>query len=220
MSSKDFQTDPTFLCQVRGGDQDLVELAKLSGLSDEAAQAVAAIDAVMLRIRRGIMRRDFGRQVLARIDPTLEVAHLDVISAIGHNPVWEGGDAAEEVTVGLIAQRLGIDPSRASRVVADVVDRGYARRVASQADARRICLELTSKGAKFSDAVRRNKWNLFARALGQWNEADLITFANLFDRFSNWATDNEGVSHSVEEIRKLLGDDAPAAAKTDLADAK
>jgi DNA-binding MarR family transcriptional regulator len=209
MSSKDTQLGTVPLCSPRG-DQDLVELARSSGLGDEAAQAVAAIDAVMLKIRRGILRRDFGRQVLAKLDPTLEVAHLDVIGAIGHNPVWDTGGVAEEVTVGLIAQRLGIDPSRASRVVADVVDRGYARR---------ICLELTAKGEKFGEAVRQNKWNLFARALGQWNEADLITFANLFERFSNWATDNDGVSRSADEIRKLLADDVPPA-KADLADAK
>lgn len=209
MSSKDTQTDPISYCAPRG-DQDLVELARSSGLSDEAAQAVAAIDAVMVRIRRGMLRRDFGRQVLAKLDPTLEVAHLDVIGAIGHHPAWDAGGGAEEVTVGLIAQRLGIDPSRASRVVADVVDRGYARRVASQQDARRICLELTPKGAKFGEAVRQNKWNVFARSLGQWNEADLITFANLFDRFSTWATDNDGVAQSAEEIRRLMADDAPA----------
>lgn len=209
MSSKDTQTDPIPYCAPRG-DQDLVELARSSGLSDEAAQAVAAIDAVMVRIRRGMLRRDFGRQVLAKLDPTLEVAHLDVIGAISHHPAWDAGGGAEEVTVGLIAQRLGIDPSRASRVVADVVDRGYARRVASQQDARRICLELTPKGAKFGEAVRQNKWNVFARSLGQWNEADLITFANLFDRFSTWATDNDGVAQSAEEIRRLMADEAPA----------
>ena len=71
MSSKDTQTDPIPYCAPRG-DQDLVELARSSGLSDEAAQAVAAIDAVMVRIRRGMLRRDFGRQVLAKLDPTLQ----------------------------------------------------------------------------------------------------------------------------------------------------
>lgn len=202
MKSSDDKTHPRLDCVSRG-DQDLVELARANGLGEEAAQAVAAIDGVMHRMRRAIMRRDFGRQVLLKIDPTLEVSHLDVIGAIGHNPAWDG-DGTEEVTVGWIAQRLGIDPSRASRVVADVVERGYARRVASQADARRICLELTRKGERFIEAVRSNKWKLFARALGRWNEADLVTFANLFDRFSNWATDDDGLSRSAEEIKRVL----------------
>jgi len=183
------------------GDQELVTLARTRGLSEEAAKAVAAIDGVMARIRRNIMRREFGRVVLAQIAPDLEVAHMDVISAIGLRA--EGGDA-EEVTVGLIAERLGIDPSRASRVSADVVDRGFARRVASQQDARRICLELTPKGRRFVDAIRQSKMGLFASALGQWQESELIVFANLLDRFSTWATDANALSETAAEVRALL----------------
>jgi len=147
-----------------------------------------------------MQRRDFGRQVMARLDPTLDVAHLDTISAIAH----KGDEAAQEVTVGLIAERLGIDPSRASRVVADVVDRGLARRVASQLDARRICLELTAKGQRFVEAVRRNKLEIFAKALGKWNERELVVFAALLDRFSNWATADGGVDRSADSIKRIF----------------
>ena len=197
------------------GDKDMVELARAAGLGPEAAEAVAAIDAVMHKLRRSIQRREFGRQVIAKIDPSLEVTHLDAISAIGHSPVWTD-QPREEVTVGLIAERLGIDPSRASRVTSEVVERGYARRVASQQDARRICLELTAKGQRFIDAVRINKWHLFARALGQWSEQDLVTFAALLERFSTWATDGDGVSRSAEAISKMMEEPA---AKPDLVDA-
>jgi len=186
------------------GDQEMVELALASGLSPTAAEAVASIDAVMHKVRRSIQRRDFGRQVMAQLDPTLEVTHLDTISAIAHNPVWSAEGPAQEVTVGLIAERLAIDPSRASRVVADVVERGYARRVASQLDARRICLELTPKGQRFVEAVRQNKLQIFARALGRWNERELVVFAALLDRFSNWATDDGGIGRSAENIKRLF----------------
>jgi DNA-binding MarR family transcriptional regulator len=146
------------------------------------------------------MRREFGRIVLAQVAPDLDVAHMDVIAAIGHRA--DGGP--EEVTVGLIAERLGIDPSRASRVSADVVDRGFARRVASQQDARRICLELTPKGQRFVSAIRQNKMALFASALGQWQESELIVFANLLDRFSNWATDPGLLAESAAQVRAAL----------------
>lgn len=182
------------------GDQELVALARSRGLSEEAAKAVGAIDGVMARIRRNMMRREFGRVVLAQIAPDLEVAHMDVISAIAHRAE---GDP-EEVTVGLIAERLGIDPSRASRVSADVVDRGFARRVASQQDARRICLELTPKGKRFVDAIRQSKMATFASALGQWEESELIVFANLLDRFSTWATDPKGLTERAAEVKALL----------------
>ena len=160
MSSSDDNYDGLPSICVTRGDREMVELALSSGLSPAAADAVASIDAVMHKVRRSIQRRDFGRQVMARLDPTLDVAHLDTIGAIAH----KADESAQEVTVGLIAERLGIDPSRASRVVADVVDRGLAKRVASQLDARRICLELTTKGQRFVDAVRRNKLEIFSEA--------------------------------------------------------
>lgn len=196
--------DFPYACQTRG-DQDMVELARASGLTPRAAEAVAAIDAVMHKVRRSIQRRDFGRRLVEKLDTDLEVGHLDTLSAIAHQP--SGSDqVAEEVTVGLIAERLGIDPSRASRLSADVVERGYARRVASQQDARRICLELTEKGQRFIEAVRRNKWELFASALGKWNEQELVMFAVLLERFSGWATDNDGIERSAENIKRLLAD--------------
>ena len=192
------------ICQTRG-DREMVEMAEQAGLSPNAAEAVAAIDAVMHKVRRSIQRRDFGRQVMAQMDPSLDVSHLDAISAIAHK-----GEEITEVTVGLVAERLGIDPSRASRVTSELVERGYVRRVASQQDARRICLELTPRGRNFVEAVRRNKVQIFTRALAQWNEHELMVFAALFERFSNGATDENGVARSAENIRRLL-DEAEAA---------
>lgn len=200
------------ICQTRG-DREMVELAEQAGLSPNAAEAVASIDAVMHKVRRSIQRRDFGRQVMAQMDPSLDVSHLDAISAIAHK-----GEEITEVTVGLVAERLAIDPSRASRVTSDLVERGYARRVASQQDARRICLELTGKGNSFVEAVRRNKVQIFTRALAQWNEHELMVFASLFERFSNWATDENGAARSAENIRRLV-DEAEATPK-EVADAK
>lgn len=200
----DSPSDPPILC-----DRNLIRLAREHGLSERAAEAVAAIDAVMHQVRRSIQRREFGRLLLDRIDADLEVAHLDAISAIAHK--MPGTDPEEEVTVGLLAERLGIDPSRASRLSADVVERGYAVRVASQADARRICLKLTPKGLRFVEAVRANKWKVFAGALGRWSEEDLVTFAKLFERFASWSTDNDGIARSAENIRRALADETPPA---------
>ena len=204
--------DLPIVCVTRG-DREMVELARQGGLSENAAEAVASIDAVMHKVRRSIQRRDFGRLVMAQLDPSLDVSHLDAISAIAHK-----GDDVAEVTVGLVAERLAIDPSRASRVTSDLVERGYLRRVASQQDARRICLELTGKGANFVEAVRRNKVQVFTRALAQWNEHELMVFAALFERFSNWATDENGAVRSAENIRRLLDESETLA--QDMVDAK
>jgi DNA-binding MarR family transcriptional regulator len=205
-------TELPVLCATRG-EREIVDLARETGLSDNAAEAVASIDAVMHKVRRSIQRREFGRQVMAQMDPSLDVSHLDAISAIGHK-----GEDVGEVTVGLVAERLAIDPSRASRVTSDLVERGYLKRVASQQDARRICLELTKKGQNFLEAVRRNKVHIFTRALSQWTEQELVVFAALFERFSNWSTDDNGIARSAENIRRLFTEAEHEA--EDVADAK
>lgn len=93
-----------------------------------------------------------------------------------------------------------------SLLVAEVVERGYVRRVASQLDSRRTCLELTPKAQGLVDAVRQNKYELFSRALGKWHERELVVFAALFERFQNWSTEDNGIERSAENIRQLMAE--------------
>ena len=188
------------------GDQDLADLARSNGLSDAAAEAVAAIDAVMSKVRRSVQRRDFGRLILARIDPSLEVSHLDAIVALS---AGVGDTPRDEVTVGIIAERMGIDPSRASRICADLVERGYAVRVASQLDARRICLKLTARSERLVTAVRQTKWRIFAGSLAQWDEQELVTFALLLERFAAWATDEAKMTKAADAVKQMMDETEP-----------
>jgi len=151
------------------------------GLSATAAQATIDIDAVMTQIRRSMDKRELGRLALRNLDLPIELADLDILAAL------EGCSAhSGEATVGFVAERLNVDPSRASRIVGDAVDKGIVRRVASQSDSRRIVLELTETGRAHALAIRKYKWKVFVDALDQWSEKDLVTFARLFSRFSDW----------------------------------
>jgi DNA-binding MarR family transcriptional regulator len=164
-------------------DIHLVHLLEL-GLSPAAAQATIEIDGVMAYIRRSMAKREMGRLALRDLDLPLDVADLDILAAL------EGCSAhSGEATVGFIAERLNVDPSRASRIVADAVDKGIVRRAASQSDSRRIVLELTDTGRTHAQEIRRYKWKIFADALGEWPEEDLVTFAKLFQRFSGWVAE-------------------------------
>jgi DNA-binding MarR family transcriptional regulator len=131
-------------------------------------------------------RRELVIEILKDLDPDLDLAGLDVMSAVMHWHPESESEATREVTVGTVAERLGIDPSRASRIVADVVERGYIRRAASQADSRRIVLEATEKGIAFGDEWRRRKSEVFVASLKDWTEEELTTFARLVERFSIW----------------------------------
>lgn len=157
-----------------------------AGFSPEAAEAIVRIDATMTKIRRSMTRRELVIEILKELDPGLDLAGLDVMGAVMHWHPENEADATREVTVGTVAERLGIDPSRASRIVADVVERGYIRRAASQADSRRIVLEPTDKGVAFGNEWRRRKSEVLIASLKEWTEDELTTFARLVERFSTW----------------------------------
>ena len=163
------------------GTQNIEEHRQLLldlGMSPAMAQAMIDIDTQMGHFRRSMSRHELGRIALRDLQLDIDVNDMAVISAIESGPSADG-----EITVGLIAERLAIDPSRASRIVADAVDKGIIRRVASQADARRIGIELTETGRSHAAAVRRYKWNAFAEVLGNWPEEELVTFARLYEKF-------------------------------------
>jgi DNA-binding MarR family transcriptional regulator len=78
---------------------------------------------------------------------------------------------------------LRIDPSRASRVVADMVGRNVLRRRASQADARRIVVVMTSIGQRLLSEIQAQKQAIISEIVADWPEQDIEAFAVLFDRF-------------------------------------
>lgn len=160
---------------------------ELAGFSPDAAAAIVRIDAAMTRIRRSMQKREHVSAIIAELDPALDLPRLDVIIAVMNWHPESPEDAAREVTVGTVAERLGVDPSRASRLVADVIDLGYIRRAASQADSRRIVLEGTEKGTALSTAFRERKSAAMARGLANWTEDELKVFAGLVERFTLWS---------------------------------
>lgn len=165
------------------------DLFTAAGYSRTAAEAIVAIDATMQRIRRGFTKREFVAEILKEMDGGVDLQQLDVMSAVSHWHPATPDDAEREVTVGTIAERLHIDPSRASRLVADVVDKGFIRREASQTDSRRIVLVATEKGWAFGEEFRRRKGDMLARALKTWTEEELVLFSELIDRYSRWGRD-------------------------------
>lgn len=166
---------------------DATDLLFGSGISVAAAEAAVAIDANLQRWRRFAMKRELGHRALAALRADVDLAQLDVLTAIAA-PAAEFGTVSEtETNVGTVAERLGIDPSRASRVVAEMVAAGYARRAVSQADARRAILELTPAGRALVEAVRGYKLLLMGDFLSAWTEQELSVFVPLLERFSRWS---------------------------------
>lgn len=144
----------------------------------DADDALAAIERAFVRIRRGMSRRNLGTRMIRELGGGVELSHLGVVDA-----VEEGADAGGPVTVGLVGERMGIDPSRASRVVASALEAGYVERVASQADGRRVGLRLTDAGRALAESARAVRRRAFDEAMDGWPDADRREFARLLSRF-------------------------------------
>ena len=147
---------------------------------EQEDRTVDAIERALVRIRRSQARRTLGRQASGLPAHAVDLNVVGAVDAVDEGPASPG----KEVTVGVVAERLAVDPSRASRIVASAVQAGYLRRVASQADGRRIQLELTDAGHQLMDGVRQYRHQHFAKLLHDWTHSDRDELARLLTKLT------------------------------------
>ncbi|MGY4739809.1 MarR family winged helix-turn-helix transcriptional regulator [Streptomyces sp. ATMOS53] len=92
-------------------------------------------------------------------------------------------DSDKEITVGAVAELLGVDPSVASRMVTDNIKAGYLIRAASQQDGRRTVLLLSPEGADLMARFRRHQRSAFEYITADWVERDRLEFARLMLKY-------------------------------------
>ncbi|SHI19080.1 MarR family winged helix-turn-helix transcriptional regulator [Streptomyces sp. 3214.6] len=92
-------------------------------------------------------------------------------------------DSDKEITVGAVAELLGVDPSVASRMVTDNIKAGYLIRAASQQDGRRTVLLLSPEGADLMARFRRHQRAAFEYITAHWAERDRLEFARLMLKY-------------------------------------
>lgn len=141
------------------------------------ADTIASIGSAMARMRLMIGRRFIGNLVLSRVGGGMELSHLDVVGTVRRL------QATQEATVGAIAEELRVDPSRSSRIVADLVRQGLLKREVSQEDARRTIVVITpvcQEMLKKADEVKRET---IREIVADWPAEDVERFAELYDRF-------------------------------------
>ncbi|MFD0690508.1 MarR family winged helix-turn-helix transcriptional regulator [Actinomadura fibrosa] len=142
-------------------------------------EPLVAVERSMVKLRRGMSRQRLGKAAIREHNLPVDLQVLHVVDVVDEGPDRPG----QEMSVGLVAARLGVDASRGSRIVAEAVKSGYVRRVASQEDGRRIHLELTDEGRAAVEATRRTRQEHFARAMDGWTDAERAEFARLLARF-------------------------------------
>lgn len=147
------------------------------GHTDEA-DPIGKIGEAMARMRIMVGRRYIGRLAIARAGAGMELSHLDVLGLVNRL------SKTQEVTIGMVAEQMRLDHSRASRVVTELVKRGALRREASQQDARRTIVALTDQGAGMLRQLEEVKREVLGQVLADWPQEDVDNFARLFARFT------------------------------------
>jgi DNA-binding MarR family transcriptional regulator len=192
---------------------ELNALLRKAGIDASTAEAVMDIDGLLQQWRRRAMKRELGQRALVDLRIGIDLAQFDVLVAI-EGPRPEFGEGLGETMVASVADRLNIDPSRASRLVSEMVEQGFARRTVSQADARRTIIELTEQGHAAVEAVRAYKYLIMGDFLGTWSQEDLATFVPLLKRYATWM---DGIDASVEKYAAEIDALSPQGAKSGVA---
>lgn len=139
---------------------------------------VEDIRVALVGLRRLFQRRtltelwaaELGRG--ADVDYT-ELRLLDAVRVAGRG----------QATVGEVSRLLGVDPSRASRLVAAAVRSGLLARRATADDGRKVVLEVTARGSKLQARGSELTRDRIALALRPWTAADRSRFARLLGTF-------------------------------------
>jgi len=179
-------------------------LMRKAGIAEATVDATIEIDALLQNWRRRAQRRELGHRALVDLGIDMDLAQLDVLVSIEAPQDEFGILSSGETMVATVAERLGIDPSRASRVVSEMVEAGYARRAVSQADARRTIIELTDAGRTIVGAVRAYKFLIMGDFLNSWAPDELTAFLPMLRKFGHWSEHTElGAEKFSEDIAAL-----------------
>lgn len=143
-----------------------------------ADDALVAIDTAVMRLRRvwttprrrADLERDVGEGV--------PMSHVLVVDAVARA-------TDQEVTVGVVGEKLSIDESTASRLVDATARAGLVDRGRSGQDSRRVVLTLTADGRRLVDRALQFRLGYLAELLGDWSDEDVATFAVLLRRFAD-----------------------------------
>lgn len=167
---------------------NLETLLAAAGINPDTVSAVRRIDMLMQRWRRRFTKRELGHRALAALKIDLDLLQADVLFAVAAPKIDAEVPGDVEPTVGWVAERLMIDPSRASRLVSDLVAAGYLHRTVSQQDSRRTVLELSAAGDVVIGAMQAYKWLIMGQFLNEWEQEDLAGFVPLLEKFSDWTS--------------------------------
>lgn len=160
------------------------EMLAAAGFAPAATEALTALDAALFFWHRFAAKGEFARALITEIGLDIDISQFHALTAISRIEHGVGRAAAEPATVGLVAEEMALDPSRASRITSGLIEAGYLRREAAQDDGRKAVLVLTDKAREVFLQFRVLKWQKLIAVFEHWSEDDIQCFSRLFARYS------------------------------------
>lgn len=155
------------------------------GFSVEASKAIGEMEMEMFRLYRRMMRGDFRELVISRLNIDMEEAQFHGMTAVARVTFGLGDYSPRAASIGDVAAELKIDPSRASRIVADLVANDLLRREVAQDDARKSIIVLTPKALDILKRFRVAKLDILGDMLSDWSSDEIKTFARLLAKYTD-----------------------------------
>jgi DNA-binding MarR family transcriptional regulator len=160
------------------------------GFSEPAIEALLDFDAQMFRWRSLQNKAEFTAILLQHLNVDIEHGVFLGFLAISRLTHGVDDDAhARAPTIGDVAACLKLDPSRASRIVAELIDKGFVRRDADQADGRRSVLTMTDKGDDLILRFRDAKWKALSTLFNTWSDSEIKDLAKLLRKYLDGIAD-------------------------------
>lgn len=118
----------------------------------------------------------------APLQATGDARHIQAVHVV---EVVGGVHEPAEMTIKLLAHRLGVDRSVASRMATEAEGQGYVARRPSTRDGRRVVLSLTGTGVDLLAEARAWQRDTLDRLLEGWEPADRERFAGYLVRLAS-----------------------------------
>ena len=147
-----------------------------------SAAALGRLDESLIRLRRLLVKPALYRQAGPDTGCGADLSQVLVVDA-----VHRGQAEHAEVTVGVVAERLDVDHSTASRLVAGAIRAGYLTRATSARDARCAHLELTAEGRQLLERAAGFRMAYLHRLVEDWPAEDVQRLADLLARLAEAA---------------------------------
>lgn len=137
-----------------------------------------ALDEALIRLRRLWAS---GTPGLGRAGEEVEMSTVLVVDAVQRLTERK---PPTEASVAVIANRLDVAPSTASRLVDRAVAAGMVRRTRSAADPRRAPLELTTEGRGLAERATQFRLSYLTDLTTGWSDRDRRRLSQLLGRFA------------------------------------